>query len=178
MSLLSLGQIDESDNRPPYQQIAGMLRDAIERGYIQPEGRIPSEADLSAHFGVARMTVRRALKDLRDEGLVFSLHGKGVYVRPAPRWVPEGFEVQRGLTTFAGRSHTEIARLIAHDHGWRIRGDEIIEPGGQVVAATLEELARKALVLRWFEASGVSINWHYFGGSKEKSADTIRKLQA
>lgn len=176
--MLSLGRIDESDDRPPYRQIAAILRDAIERGYVPPEGQLPSEADLSTHFGVARMTVRRALKDLRDDGLVFSLQGKGVYVRPLPRWVPEGFEVQRGLTTFAGRSHTEIARVIAHDHGWRIRGDEIIEPGGQVVAATLEELARKALALRWFEPSGVSINWHYFGGTKSENAETLRRVQA
>ncbi|QUR68944.1 GntR family transcriptional regulator [Mycobacterium spongiae] len=176
--MLPLGQIDHSDRRPPYRQIAGMLRDAIEHGYYSPDGRLPSEAELSGHFSVARMTVRRALQELRDEGLVYSEHGKGVFVRPTPRWVPEGFEIQIGLTTFVGRSHTEIARLIAHDHGWRIRGDEIIEPGGQVVAATLEELARRALALGWYEPSGVSINWHRFGGAKSTNADTIRRVQA
>jgi len=176
--LPSLGRIDPSDDRPPYQQIAGILRQAIERGYIPPEGKLPSEAELTNHFGVARMTVRRALKDLRDDGLVFSVHGKGVFVCPTPRWVPEGSEIQVGLTTFVGRSHTELARLIAHDHAWRIRGDEIIEPGGQVVAANLEELARRALALGWFEESGVSINWHRFGGTKATNAVTIRNVRA
>jgi len=175
--LLSLGQVDKSDDRPPYRQITDMLREAIERGYIRPEGRLPSEADLMKHFGVARMTVRRALKELRDDGLVYAAHGKGVFVQPTPRWVEEGSEIQIGLTTFVGRSHTEIARLIANDHGWRIRGDEIIEPGGQVVTSNLEELARRALALGWFEPSGVSINWHRFGGTKSKNADALRGMK-
>lgn len=172
--MLSLGQIDQSDKRPPYLQMADVLREAIARGYIPPEGQLPSESELTEHFGVARMTVRRAIKELRDDGVVFSIHGRGVFVSPSPLWVPEGFEIQVGLTTFPGRSHTEIARLIARDHNWRIRGDEIIEPSGPVVAATLEELARKALALGWFDPSGAGINWHRFGGTKATNAETIR----
>ncbi|OBB87975.1 GntR family transcriptional regulator [Mycolicibacterium peregrinum] len=82
--MLQLGQIDRSDDKPPYRQIAGMLRDAICSGQLIAGERLPSEAALIDHFGVARMTVRQAVQDLRTEGLVISEHGRGVFVRPAP----------------------------------------------------------------------------------------------
>ena len=77
---------------------------------------------------------------------------------------------------FVGRSHTEIARLIAKTHDWQLLGDAIIEPNGQVVADNLEELARKALTLDWFHPTGVHINWHHFGGTKAGNADLIRSI--
>lgn len=82
--MLQLGQIDRSDDKPPYRQIAGMLRQAISSGQLTDGERLPSEAALIDHFGVARMTVRQAVQDLRSEGLVVSEHGRGVFVRPAP----------------------------------------------------------------------------------------------
>ncbi|MEB3070161.1 GntR family transcriptional regulator [[Mycobacterium] vasticus] len=82
--MLQLGQIDRADDKPPYRQIAGMLREAINSGQLTAGERVPSEAALSEHFGVARMTVRQAVQELRSEGLVVSEHGRGVFVRPAP----------------------------------------------------------------------------------------------
>lgn len=82
--MLQLGQIDRADDKPPYRQIASMLRDAISSGQLVAEERLPSEASLIDHFGVARMTVRQAVQELRSEGLVISEHGRGVFVRPAP----------------------------------------------------------------------------------------------
>ncbi|MGV0737478.1 hypothetical protein ABQF35_11375 [Mycobacterium syngnathidarum] len=90
------------------------------------------------------------------------------------RYVPGGAEIQVGVTTFVGRSHTEIARLIAFDHGWRLYGDKVIEASGATVANTLEEAARKMLVLDWFDPSGSGIFWHHFGGTKDTNADTLR----
>lgn len=82
--MLQLGQIDRADDKPPYRQIAGMLREAISSGQLTTGERLPSEAALIDHFGVARMTVRQAVQELRSEGLVISEHGRGVFVRPAP----------------------------------------------------------------------------------------------
>lgn len=82
--VLRLGRVDREDDRPPYRQIAAMLRAAIESGDLAPEEKLPSEAALIEHFGVARMTVRQALQELRSEGLVVSEHGRGVFVRPMP----------------------------------------------------------------------------------------------
>ena len=82
--MLQLGQIDRAEDKPPYRQIAGMLREAIRSNRLAPGERLPSEAELIEHFGVARMTVRQAVQELRSEGLVISEHGRGVFVRPMP----------------------------------------------------------------------------------------------
>lgn len=60
-----------------YHEIANSLRARIE-GRVVSAGRVlPSEAELSAEFKVSRVTVRRALEILRDEGLVVSRQGFG-----------------------------------------------------------------------------------------------------
>lgn len=82
--MLRLGQINRADDKPPYRQIAGMLREAISSNRLAPDERLPSEAELIEHFGVARMTVRQAVQELRSEGLVVAQHGRGVFVRPMP----------------------------------------------------------------------------------------------
>jgi hypothetical protein len=76
------------------------------------------------------------------------------------RYVPGGAEIQVGVTTFAGRSHTEIARLIAFDHGWKLYGDQIIEQNEVVVTDTHEELARSALSLGWYDPTGALSKIH------------------
>lgn len=82
--MLDLGEVDRSDDRPPYRQIAGLLRERIKLGRLTPGEQLPSESELIQHFGVARMTVRQAIQELRGEGLVVAEHGKGVFVRSAP----------------------------------------------------------------------------------------------
>ena len=65
-----------------YQEIAQSLRDRVR---AQGPGHVlPSESDLSSEFGVSRVTVRRALETLRDEGMVESRQGFGWYVAMAP----------------------------------------------------------------------------------------------
>jgi hypothetical protein len=63
-------------------------------------------------------------------------------------------------------STTESARLIACDHGWNLRGDQIIDQNSVVVTETLKDLGRKALSLGWFDPTGAGINWHHFGSTK------------
>lgn len=84
-SFMQLGSVDRSSDRSPSKQIADDLRALITSGSLPPGERLPSEAALIEHYGVARMTVRQALQELRGEGLVFAEHGKGVFVqRKAP----------------------------------------------------------------------------------------------
>jgi hypothetical protein len=82
------------------------------------------------------------------------------------RYAPRGAEIQIVVTTFVGRSHTEIARLIAFDHRWKLHGDQIIDENEVVIADTLEDLARKALSPGWFDPTAAGINWQHFGGEQ------------
>lgn len=74
-------ELDPDDPRPPYQQVANALRAAILTRTFTPGEKLPSGPELSKHYGVARMTVQQAIRLLRDEGLVVSRQGSGVFVR-------------------------------------------------------------------------------------------------
>jgi DNA-binding GntR family transcriptional regulator len=76
--------IDPASDRAVYKQIADHLREAIARSRLREGEQLPSEAQLMEHYGVARMTIRNALRVLQDEGLTTAEHGRGVYVRARP----------------------------------------------------------------------------------------------
>ena len=64
--------------------IANTLRDEIAQGLYPPGGRLPTEAALSARFGVNRHTVRHALAALSADGIVHPRRGSGVFVTAKP----------------------------------------------------------------------------------------------
>lgn len=69
-----------SSSVPQYRRIADTLTRSIRSGALEVGGRMPSERELSAEFGVSRMTARGALKALVDQGLVASVEAKGYFV--------------------------------------------------------------------------------------------------
>jgi GntR family transcriptional regulator len=72
--------IDRDGPLPVYQQLAAILRARIEAGEI-PAGRaLPSETSLMQQYGLARETCCKAVRVLRDEGLVMIVQGRGAYV--------------------------------------------------------------------------------------------------
>src|SRR5664279_540253 len=73
--------LDPDDPRPPYVQVAAALRAAILTRTFRPGEKLPSGPQLAERYGVARMTVQNALRQLRDEGLIVSRQGSGVFVR-------------------------------------------------------------------------------------------------
>jgi DNA-binding transcriptional regulator YhcF (GntR family) len=73
--------LDPDDPRPPYQQVASALRAAILTKKLGPGDRLPSGNELAKRYGVARMTVQQAFRLLRDEGLIVTRQGSGVFVR-------------------------------------------------------------------------------------------------
>jgi DNA-binding GntR family transcriptional regulator len=74
-------EIDHHAGEPVWSQLTRILRAQIERGAIPPGKLLPSISTLMQIYGVSDGTVKRALKTLRDEGLVSSVPGRGTYVR-------------------------------------------------------------------------------------------------
>jgi len=83
-----------ADTRPLYEQVADALRHKIDTGEYEPGHAIPSEADLQATYGVSRDTVRKALTQLTQEGLLAGGQGRTRQVRRyAPlRWALASIE--------------------------------------------------------------------------------------
>ncbi len=63
-----------------FQSLYSQLRKAIQTGLYPVGSKLPSENEFCAQFGVSRGTLRKALELLAEDGLIHSLHGKGVYV--------------------------------------------------------------------------------------------------
>jgi GntR family transcriptional regulator len=67
-----------------YQEIADAVRDRVSTGELSAGRLLPSESELSQAYGASRVTVRRALEVLRDDGLVDSRQGFGWFVAADP----------------------------------------------------------------------------------------------
>jgi len=63
----------------PYARVKEFLKTGLAAGRWRPGELMPSEAELVAHFGVSRMTVNRALRELQSQGLVERVQGVGTF---------------------------------------------------------------------------------------------------
>lgn len=68
---------------PPWQQLTAILRDRIESGDLKPRQQLPSALKLSETYEVAVPTVRKALNQLKAEGLTTAVPGYGTFVSDA-----------------------------------------------------------------------------------------------
>jgi GntR family transcriptional regulator len=65
---------------PLYYQLKQLLHNDIERGVYCAGDKLPSETEMIQRYGVSRITVRQALSELENEGVVVRRHGRGSYV--------------------------------------------------------------------------------------------------
>ena len=63
-----------------WRQVADWIAARIDSGELQPGARLEGERELAEQVGVAVGTVRRAVEDLRERGLVVTLPAKGTYI--------------------------------------------------------------------------------------------------
>src|SRR5499427_9101841 len=77
-------KIDRSEPTELHEQVAAELRRAIADGEAKPSERLPPARDLAAVLGVNTNTVLRALRQLRDEGLLEFRRGRGITVTGTP----------------------------------------------------------------------------------------------
>jgi GntR family transcriptional regulator len=71
----SVGTLDDSSSLPLYQQLQRALREAMERRLLGPDDALPAERDLATEFEVSRITVRKAIDGLVNEGLLVRRQG-------------------------------------------------------------------------------------------------------
>ena len=95
-------EIDHSSPVPLYEQVAAAIRRAIAEGEARSGERLPPAKDLAAVLGVNANTVFRALRLLRDEGLVEFRRGRGVSVT--------GIAPERSPVVAKARELVEVAR--------------------------------------------------------------------
>jgi GntR family transcriptional regulator len=107
---------------PLYAQIKDILRARILDGSYQPHQQMPSESEMIASFNVSRITVRQALNDLQNEGLIFRIHGKGTFVSK-----PKAFQDLGRLQGFG-----EAMRQMGYETFSRVLAIKSMTPSPQV----------------------------------------------
>jgi GntR family transcriptional regulator len=75
-----MATFDPSSVTPLYEQAADYVAGQIERGELTRGQKLPAERDLADQWGIGYQTVRRAMRDLRERGLIVSRVGKGTFV--------------------------------------------------------------------------------------------------
>lgn len=78
-------------------QIYAGVVEAILRGDFGPQGKLPTESELGARYGVSRPTIREALSRLRSDGVIDSKRGAGTFVVRMPAAPPASFTPIRNL---------------------------------------------------------------------------------
>jgi GntR family histidine utilization transcriptional repressor len=96
---------------PPYARVKQHLKQGLAAGRWPPGALMPSEAELVAEFGVSRMTVNRALRELQAEGLVARTQGVGTFAAPLHR-VSSTLTIRDLHEEIEARGHRHEARVI------------------------------------------------------------------
>ena len=95
---------------PAYEQVKAFVQGHISRGDWKPGAPVPSESALMAQFGISRMTVNRALRELAAQGLVTRVQGSGTRVA----------ELHRIASTLTIRDLHEEVTERGHLHSTRV----------------------------------------------------------
>src|SRR5215212_11325984 len=99
-------KVDRGERTELHEQVAAEIRRALTDGEAKPGERLPPAKDLAAVIGVNTNTVLRALRTLRDEGLLEFRRGRGVSVAGS---------ADRGAVLTQARALVDFARR----HGYR-----------------------------------------------------------
>jgi GntR family transcriptional regulator len=75
-----LAPLDTASSQPLYQQLQRSLREAIQKRLLRPEDALPAERDLAEELEISRITVRKAIDGLVQEGLLTRRQGSGTFV--------------------------------------------------------------------------------------------------
>jgi GntR family transcriptional regulator len=101
-------KVDRSGPLPLHDQVAAQIRRAIADGEAGPGERLPLAKDLAAVLGVNKNTVLRALRILREEGLLEFRRGRGIAVAGTP---------ERGAVLARLKDLLEFARQQGYSRG-------------------------------------------------------------
>ncbi|MGE0219452.1 GntR family transcriptional regulator [Mycolicibacterium sp.] len=128
--------INRYAGRPVYRQLSDLLEARLAE-QAGPGDRLPSEAELSRQYDVNRLTVRRALNELSQRGLIETVHGKGSFVAPPV--------LRYNVSAGRDASFTRSMRALGHRVGIRLLSRQTVSSrelqaelatGGEILVCT------------------------------------------
>ena len=112
--------LSPADALPLYQQLARHLRQLIARGALRPEAPLPAERELAERLNVSRVTLRKALQELVEDGLIDQRPRAGTYVRR--------IHVEQALSVLTGFTEDMNSRGLEPASHWLSRSIGLATP--------------------------------------------------
>ncbi|WP_077328934.1 GntR family transcriptional regulator [Virgibacillus siamensis] len=154
--------IDFESSEPLHKQLEDLLRNEVLKGNLK--GKIPSERELMEAYSVSRTTIRMALADLVNEGILVKSHGKGTFTSDIP--------VQDWLGSF--RSFTETIKSMNMEPGTRLLRQGILSSSETIKSKLDTDEYYTIERLRFADDVPIAIEKHYYPieiGNKLKEFD-------
>jgi DNA-binding GntR family transcriptional regulator len=129
--------VPPADERPPYLRAADELRADIARGRYKVGDQLPGAPELEKRFDIAPMTLRNAMRLLREEGLVYAVQGRGTFVRQTPAGAKADKTAEAGGETVEVPA-ADLARLTTL---LEVQAEQIAQLGERLTA--VEQRLRK-----------------------------------
>lgn len=114
-----IGDWHADADAPLYRRLQGALRDAIADRVLKPHQALPAERDLAEEFGVSRITIRKAVDGLVEEGLLLRRQGAGTFVAG---------RVEKQFAKLSSFSEDMAARGRRSHSRWLSRSDGAVTP--------------------------------------------------
>ena len=111
--------LQSDSDEPLYKQLQDNLRDAVESQALQPETLLPTERELSERLDVSRVTVRKAVEGLVQEGLLMRRQGSGTYVAG---------RIEKNFSKLSSFSEDMVARGRKPSSAWLLQEKGTVTP--------------------------------------------------
>ena len=189
MNDLQALRLDDSQPTPLYLQLARNLEAAIHAGHWKAEQALPSERNLSELLNISRVTARKALEVLFEQGLIRRSQGSGTFITPRleqPLSRLSGFSEMLRLKGFAPSSqwlqreitqptHEELIRLALSPYDKVARLKRLRKADDTVMAIEMSTLP--ASIIAQPQAVGDSL-YHYLDGIGKPVVRALHHIQA
>ncbi|HDP78611.1 MAG TPA: GntR family transcriptional regulator [Mesotoga infera] len=108
---------------PLYYKLYVDLKESLNSGKYQKGDKLPTEKELCQNYGISRLTVRRAMDELRREGFIERLKGKGTFVTGSKR--EEQLAILTGFTDEARKRGSETRSVVLENKLVRVPADAV-----------------------------------------------------
>src|ERR1700756_2142641 len=121
-AMKTIGPLDPEDPSPLYMRVERALREAVRRGDLEPGMAVPPERDLADTFGVSRITIRKALGGLVDQGLLTRRQGAGTFVAASVD------RIEKSLSKIGSFSEDMASRGLKPSSTWLSKASGTVTP--------------------------------------------------
>ena len=112
-----IGLLGDDVHSPLYRQMQNALRRGIATGALTYKEALPPEREIAVEFGISRITVRKAIEGLVDDGLLYRRQGAGTFV---------GGRLEKQFSKLTSFSEDMAARGLAARSEWIAQSESIV----------------------------------------------------